>query len=344
MSETTAEVVGAAGAAGTSGTEGDPVLEVRDLQVRFGTKRGVAEVVNGISYDLYPGETLAIVGESGSGKSVGVLALMGLVPQPPGRVSGRVMFDGDDLLSMPDDRLRRIRGNRIAMIFQDPMTSLNPVRTVGYQLVEPLKIHTDLSDQAARERAIELLGLVGIPDPTTRIDVYPHEMSGGMRQRVVIAMGLACDPDVLIADEATTALDVTTQAQITDLVADLQERLGMGVIWITHDLGVVAGIADRVLVMYGGRIAEFTDVRSLYARPRHPYTAGLLGSLPLPGTTRPDVLTSIPGLPPDPIFMPPGCPFEPRCEHAEPDCADAPPPLEGGHHLAACYHPLEEPR
>ncbi len=245
-------------------------------------------------------------------------------------------------MALPDDQVRRIRGNRIAMVFQGPMTSLNPVRTVGWQVMEPLAIHTDLGGGARRERAIELLDLVGIPDPEARVDAYPHELSGGMRQRVVIAMALACDPEVLIADEATTALDVTTQAQITDLVAGLQERLGMAVIWITHDLGVVAGIADRVMVMYAGRIAEFAGVDELYASPRHPYTAGLLGSLPLPGTDRPDTLTSIPGLPPDPVAMPPGCAFAPRCTHAQDDCRATPPPLEGDEsHQAACYHPLE---
>lgn len=320
----------------------DSVMTVADLQVRFGTKRGVAEVVNGLTYDLRRGETLAIVGESGSGKSVGVLSLMGLVPQPPGRVTGEVVFDGTDILSGSDADMRRIRGNRIAMIFQDPMTSLNPVRTVGWQVMEPLTIHTDLHASDRRARAIELLDLVGIPDPDARVDVYPHEMSGGMRQRVVIAMALACDPEILIADEATTALDVTTQAQITDLVADLQERLGMAVIWITHDLGVVAGIADRVMVMYGGRIAEFASVDRLYAAPRHPYTVGLLGSLPLPGTDRPDTLTSIPGLPPDPVSMPPGCAFAPRCPKVQEDCRRTPPPLEGDDsHQAACYHPVK---
>lgn len=332
----------ASGATVTGGDGRDPILRVRGLEVAFGTKRGRAEVVNGLTYDLYPGETLAIVGESGSGKSVGVLSLMGLVPQPPARVTGEVWFEGEDLLANSDKQWRTVRGNKIAMIFQDPMTSLNPVKTVGYQIIEPLLLHTDLRGDAARDRALELLTLVGIPDPDARIDAYPHQLSGGMRQRIVIAMGLACDPDILIADEATTALDVTTQAQITDLVASLQERLGMAVIWITHDLGVVAGIADRVLVMYGGRIAEFASVDELYGEPRHPYTAGLLASLPLPGTERPDKLTSIPGLPPDPIAMPPGCAFAPRCPRVEDDCRVAPPPLEGDPtHVAACLHPLE---
>ena len=234
----------------------DPVLRVSDLRVRIGTKRGVANIVNGISYEVGAGETLAIVGESGSGKSVSVLALMGLLPQPPATVTGSVVFDGQELMGLSPKEWRSIRGKRMAMIFQDPMTSLNPVRTVGYQLVEPLSLHLGIRGADARKRAVELLDLVGIPSPDSRFDDYPHQLSGGMRQRVMIAMGLACDPDVLIADEATTALDVTIQAQITELVAGLQERLGMAVIWITHDLGVVASIADRVHVMYGGRFME----------------------------------------------------------------------------------------
>jgi oligopeptide/dipeptide ABC transporter ATP-binding protein len=321
----------------------DRVLSVRDLQVRFGTKRGVASVVNGISYDLERGETLAIVGESGSGKSVSVLALMRLLPEPPASISGSVQFGGQDLLALPEKELRSVRGNHLAMIFQDPMTSLNPVRRVGDQLMESMALHLDLIGDTARDRAIELLDLVGIPSPSERVDAYPHQMSGGMRQRVMIAMGLSCDPAVLIADEATTALDVTTQAQITDLVADLQEKIGMAVIWITHDLGVVASIADRVLVMYGGRFMEEAKVDDLYEAPRHPYTEGLLGSLPMPGAERPDQLVSIPGLPPDPVTMPLGCPFQPRCTYADQDrCAIEVPVLEpvDGAHRTACFHPL----
>ncbi len=321
----------------------EPILQVRDLGVRFGTKRGAAEVVNGISYDLHRGETLAIVGESGSGKSVGVLALMGLLAQPPASVSGSVRYHGNELVGLASKKWRGIRGMGIAMIFQDPMTSLNPVRTVGYQLAEPMELHLDLKGGAARQRAVELLDLVGIPSPEARIDDYPHQLSGGMRQRVMIAMGLACDPDVLIADEATTALDVTTQAQITELVAGLQERLGMAVIWITHDLGVVASIADRVHVMYGGRFMEQASVDELYAAPQHPYTEGLLGSLPMPGSDRPDRLVTIPGLPPDPVTMPPGCPFAPRCGYADnTQCTAAMPEmaLMAERHEAACYHPI----
>lgn len=322
-----------------------PILQVTDLRVRFGTKRGVAEVVNGISYDLSPGETLAIVGESGSGKSVGVLALMGLLAQPPASVEGSIQYRGEEVLGMPQKTLRQIRGKGMAMIFQDPMTSLNPVRTIGYQLTEPMAIHLDLKGDAATARAVELLELVGIPSPADRISDYPHQLSGGMRQRVMIAMALSCNPDILIADEATTALDVTTQAQITDLVAELQERFGMAVIWITHDLGVVASIADRVHVMYGGRFMEQARVDDLYADPRHPYTEGLLTSLPMPGSDRPERLATIPGLPPDPVAMPTGCPFAPRCAYSDADqCVQTMPAMSanGAGHDAACHYPLDE--
>ncbi|MFW6291302.1 MAG: ABC transporter ATP-binding protein [Spirochaetota bacterium] len=326
----------------------EPVLRVRDLRVRIGTKRGVANIVNGISYDLDAGGTLAIVGESGSGKSVSVLALMGLLPQPPATVTGSVVFDGRELMDLSPKEWRSVRGKRMAMIFQDPMTSLNPVRTVGYQLVEPLSLHLGIRGAEARERAVELLDLVGIPSPGSRFDDYPHQLSGGMRQRVMIAMGLACDPDVLIADEATTALDVTIQAQITDLVAGLQERLGMAVIWITHDLGVVASIADRVHVMYGGRFMEQALVNDVYAAPRHPYTEGLLGSIPMPGSERPEKLTTIPGLPPDPVTMPEGCPFAPRCPYSDgATCVETLPQMrsmDDDRHAAACHYPLEVQR
>ena len=323
-----------------------PILKVRDLRVRFGTKRGVAEVVNRISYDLSPGETLAIVGESGSGKSVGVLALMGLLPQPPASVEGSVLYKDRELLTLSAAEWRGVRGKGMAMIFQDPMTSLNPVRTVGYQLMEPMEQHLDIRGKDAEKQAIELLELVGIPSPEKRFSEYPHQLSGGMRQRVMIAMGLACDPDILIADEATTALDVTTQAQITELVARLQERIGMAVIWITHDLGVVASIADRVHVMYGGRFMEQASVDGLYASPRHPYTEGLLGSIPKPGSDRPDKLMTIAGLPPDPVLMPAGCPFAPRCRYADgKSCSSQVPAMttlvDG--HSAACHYPLEVP-
>jgi oligopeptide/dipeptide ABC transporter ATP-binding protein len=322
-----------------------PILSVRDLRVRFGTKRGVAEVVNGLDYDLHAGETLAIVGESGSGKSVSVLSLLGLVPQPPARVSGEITFAGRNLLDLPPDALRRIRGNDIAMIFQDPMTSLNPVLTIGRQITEILELHLGMGERDARTRAAELLDRVGIPAPDRRLDDYPHQFSGGMRQRVMIAMGLACDPQVLIADEPTTALDVTIQAQIVELIGSLQDQSGMAVIWITHDLGVVAGIADRVLVMYAGQVVEEAPVDDLYADPRHPYTLGLLGSLPVLGPDRPDELTSIPGLPPDPLDLPPGCAFHPRCPHRlDARCETERPPLRSvnGSHRSACFYEVPE--
>jgi oligopeptide/dipeptide ABC transporter ATP-binding protein len=317
------------------------LLEVRDLSVRFGTKRGVAEVVREVSWELDRGETLAVVGESGSGKSVSVLALLGLVPQPPGQVTGSVRFGGADLVGASPEALRRVRGNDIAMIFQDPMTSLNPVLTVGRQLTEHMELHLRLDAGAAKRRAIDLLERVGIPAPARRFAAYPHQLSGGMRQRVVIAMALACDPQVLIADEATTALDVTTQAQIIALVAELQADLHMGVVWISHDLGVVAGIADRVLVMYAGRVVEDAPVDRLYARPSHPYTRGLLGALPVLGAERAGELVAIPGLPPDPTDLPAGCAFHPRCSYRlDPRCETERPPLREvapGHRVASFY-------
>ncbi|MBW3557503.1 MAG: ABC transporter ATP-binding protein [Actinobacteria bacterium] len=319
---------------------GAPVLSVRDLRVRFGTRRGVAHVVNGISYDVHRGETLAIVGESGSGKSVSTLALTGLVPTPPGRVEGEVRFGDHDLVTADPTTLRGVRGRHIGMIFQDPMTSLNPVLTIGLQITESLEIHLGMSGAEARDRAVELLELVGIPKAAARLGDYPHQFSGGMRQRVMIAIGLACDPEVLIADEPTTALDVTTQAKIVDLVADLQERLGMAVIWITHDLGVVAGIADRVLVMYGGTVLEEGPVDELYGQPRHPYTRALLASLPVLGQRR-ERLQSIEGLPPDPTHLPAGCLFYERCpERLDERCALERPPLQsmGPGHRSACWY------
>ena len=306
----------------------DPVLQVADLQVRFGTKRGRADVVNGLTYDLYPGETLALVGESGSGKSVSTLALIGLVPQPPGKVTGEVRYDGRNLVEASDADIRRVRGNDIAMIFQDPMTSLNPVMTVGDQVTEGMKLHLGLSESDARSRAADLLSQVGIPAAASRLDNYPHQFSGGMRQRVMIAIGLACQPKVLIADEATTALDVTIQAQIVELIQQLQQDFGTAVIWITHDLGVVAGLADRVMVMYAGRIVEQAQVDDLYDEAMHPYTDGLLGSLPVLGQGRGEQLTAIAGLPPDPTAMPQGCAFWPRCPHRLDDrCETEQPPL-----------------
>ena len=317
------------------------LLEVKNLRTQFFTQDGVVHAVNGISYTLNEGETLAIVGESGCGKSVGVMSLIRLIPQPPGKiVDGEVLFDGRDLLKLDEDDLRSVRGNRIAMIFQDPMTSLNPVLTIGQQVGEALQLHLGMSKQQARQRSIELLEMVGIPDARKRIDDYPHQFSGGMRQRVMIAMGLSCNPQILIADEPTTALDVTIQAQITDLVKRLKNEVGMAIIWITHDLGVVAGLAERVLVMYAGYIIEEAGVYDLYANPRHPYTLGLLRSIPrLDETQRRAKLQPIEGLPPDLIDPPKGCPFAPRCSYRIDDCWEKNPSLETieRNHRVACW-------
>ncbi|CCG01267.1 ABC transporter ATP-binding protein [Blastococcus saxobsidens] len=311
----------------------EPVLAVEDLRVRLRTPRGLADVVNGLSYTVGPGETVAVVGESGSGKSVSVLALLGLLPARVATVTGTALLQGEDLLAMSPDRLRQVRGPGAGMVFQDPMTSLNPVLTIGRQLVEGIRAHGDVSKAAARSRAADLLREVGLPDPDRALDRYPHELSGGMRQRVVIAIALSNSPSLLIADEATTALDVTVQAQIIDLVEKLQADHGTGVIWITHDLGVVAGIADRVLVMYGGRCVEDGTVDDVLERPAHPYTRGLLGSLPdLAAPVGPDgevpELTAVPGLPPPPTDLPPGCVFWPRCPvRSDPRCEHEQPPL-----------------
>jgi peptide/nickel transport system ATP-binding protein len=305
-----------------------PVLEVADLRVDLRTPRGTAHVVNGLGYTVGAGETVAVVGESGSGKSVSVLALMGLLPARTATVTGRALLDGEDLLTMSPERLRQVRGPGVGMVFQDPMTSLNPVLTVGRQLTEGLRAHGSMSKAAARKRAVELLGEVGLPDPGRAVDRYPHELSGGMRQRVVIAIALSNSPSLLIADEATTALDVTVQAQIIDLVERLQTEHGTGVIWITHDLGVVAGIADRVLVMYGGRCVEDGTVDDVLERPAHPYTRGLLGALPDLATADDADLATIPGTPPPPTDLPDGCVFWPRCPvRGDVRCATEQPPL-----------------
>jgi oligopeptide transport system ATP-binding protein len=316
------------------------LLEVRNLKTQFFTQDGVVHAVNGISYHVNTGETVAIVGESGSGKSVGVMSLIRLIPQPPGKiVDGEVLFDGQDLLKLKEDELRDIRGNRIAMIFQDPMTSLNPVLTIGRQITEALELHLHMNKEQARKRAVQLLEMVGIPGADSRLDDYPHQFSGGMRQRVMIAMGLSCDPQLLIADEPTTALDVTIQAQIIDLTRRLQDELGMAVIWITHDLGVVAGMAQRVIVMYAGFIVEESDVSDIYARPRHPYTLGLLRSIPRLDLGRQKRLIPIDGLPPDLLEPPTHCPFAPRCQFAQDKCWQENPPLVevAPHHKAACW-------
>jgi oligopeptide/dipeptide ABC transporter ATP-binding protein len=318
----------------------EPVLSVRDLTVSFGTRRGRATVVDEVSWEVSAGETLAIVGESGSGKSVSALAVMGLLPTPPARVEGEALMGGRNLLELPERERRRTRGGDLGMVFQDPMTSLNPFLTIGRQLTEGMEYHLGLEGDELRDRAVHLLELVGIPAPKERLDDHPHQFSGGMRQRVMIAIALACDPKVLIADEATTALDVTTQAQIIEVLGRLQDELGMAVVWITHDLGVVAGIADRVAVMYAGQVVEDAAVDDLFADPRHPYTQGLLGSLPVIGAHGEDLAT-IPGLPPDPLRMPPGCRFWDRCAvRADGRCENEPPPVWGagpGHRVRTFY-------
>ncbi len=306
----------------------EPLLQVRDLQVQFNTENGIVRAVNGISFDLAAGETLGIVGESGSGKSVANLALLGLIPQPPGEiVGGRAELRGQDLLGKSHRELTSIRGNDIAMIFQDPMTALNPFLTIAEQLTEATRLHLGLSPKDALDHAIEMLQRVGIPAAKQRVFEYPHQFSGGMRQRVMIAMALSCQPDVLIADEPTTALDVTIQAQILDLMKDLQQKEGTAIILITHDLGVVASVCHRVLVMYGGRIVEQADVDSLFSRPQHPYTHGLLRSAPRWDDTRQQELVAIEGQPPDMAQLPAGCAFEPRCPHRVDRCQNEIPSL-----------------
>jgi len=315
------------------------LLEVKGLRTQFFTQDGVVHAVNGITYDIDEGETLGIVGESGCGKSVSVLSIMRLIPQPPGKiVGGEVWFDGRNIMELQEDEVRQVRGNRIAMIFQDPMTSLNPVLTVGTQVGEALQLHMGMDKAQARRRTIELLQMVNIPEAADRVDDYPHQFSGGMRQRVMIAMALSCNPQLLIADEPTTALDVTIQAQIIDLVKKLKDDIGMAVVWITHDLGVVAGLAERVLVMYAGYIVEEAAVKELYGDPRHPYTLGLLASIPRLDE-RKEKLTPIEGLPPDLIDPPPSCPFAPRCRFRIDRCLEENPALApvGPGHRIACW-------
>jgi peptide/nickel transport system ATP-binding protein len=289
------------------------MLEVRDLRVRFATDDGLVKAVDGLSFDLERGRTLGIVGESGSGKSVTSLAIMGLHRGGGTQITGEIRLDGEDLVSAGPDRVRQLRGSKMAMIFQDPLSALHPFYTVGAQIIEAYRVHHRVSKQVARKRAVELLGRVGIPQPAVRVDDYPHQFSGGMRQRVMIAMALSNDPELLIADEPTTALDVTVQAQILDLIVDLQAEFGSAVIIITHDLGVVAEVADEVLVMYAGRPAETGTATDVFRQPGHPYTWGLLGSMPRLDAARVDRLRPIPGTPPSLINVPPGCPFHPRC-------------------------------
>jgi peptide/nickel transport system ATP-binding protein/oligopeptide transport system ATP-binding protein len=318
-----------------------PVLEVENLKTVFRTRELTIHAVNGVSFSVKPGELLGVVGESGSGKSVTMMSLLRLLPEPPAHIeSGSVRFEGRELTALAGEDLRAIRGRDIGFIFQDPMTSLNPVFTVGYQISEPLRLHRAMSRTQAKKRAAELLALVGIPAPEQRLDDYPHQFSGGMRQRVMIAMALACEPKVLIADEPTTALDVTIQAQILELIRKLREELGMAIIWITHDLGVIAGIADRVMVMYGGLVVEEAPVGELFAHPRHPYTRALLETLPDVANQRGARLRAISGQPPHLGAFPQSCPFRPRCPEAQAKCAAANPALVAvlRHHSVACWN------
>jgi len=316
-----------------------PLLEVKELTTQFFTQDGVVKAVDSVSFFVNEGETLGIVGESGCGKSVSMLSVMRLIPQPPGKIVAGVLFDGRDLLKLSDDEIRQVRGNKIAMIFQDPMTSLNPVLTIGLQIREALEEHRGMNKSESRKRSAELLKMVGIAETERLLDNYPHQFSGGMRQRAMIAMALACNPQLLIADEPTTALDVTIQAQIVDLVKRLRDESGMAMIWITHDLGVISGLANRMQVMYAGHVVEEALVEDLYASPRHPYTLGLLGSLPRLDEARHTRLKSIEGLPPDLIDLPPGCTFEPRCVYAVEKCQQVRPELEpvGLGHRIACW-------
>ena len=323
-----------------------PLLEVEDLRTEFRSGGSVFAAVDGVSFTLSPGETLGIVGESGCGKSVTSLSIMRLVPNPPGRVAaGSIRFEGRNLLELPETEMRAIRGDAISMIFQEPMTSLNPVQTVGEQIIEAVHLHRAVSNAEARARALEMLRLVKIPSPETRLDEYPHQLSGGMRQRVMIAMALACDPKILIADEPTTALDVTIQAQILDLLRDLRERTGAAIMLITHDLGVVAEIAHRVVVMYAGRIVEEAPVGLLFSDPQHPYTLGLLGSIPRLGSDGDERLIAIEGVVPNPYALPPGCRFSPRCPLADDHCRREAPELREiahGHRTACWKAPLDQ--
>ena len=316
------------------------ILEVDNLQVQFNTPEGIVHAVNGISYKIKEGEAVAVVGESGCGKSVSMMSILGLIPIPPGKiVNGRATWLDRNLFELTEEEMEKVRGGEIGMIFQDPMTSLNPVLSIERQLTEALRKHYDMEMEPARKRAVELMELVGISDPERRLGDYPHQFSGGMRQRVMIAMMLACNPSLLIADEPTTALDVTIQAQIVDLVIRMREKMGMAMIWITHDLGVVAGLADRVIVMYAGYIVEEAVVDDLYERPLHPYTLALLAALPRVDRRREKRLKSIPGAPPNLLVEPHGCPFAPRCDYVIDQCRAEMPPLTpiGPNHKVACW-------
>ncbi len=318
----------------------DAILDVKHLETQFKTNEGIVHAVNGVSFHLKQGETLGIVGESGSGKSVTVMSMLRLIPNPPGKVvNGEALYVGKDLLKMSDQEIRHLLGAQISMVFQDPMTSFNPVLTIGRQMTEPLEIHHGVGKQAAVDRAVEILEMVGIPKARERLGDYPHQFSGGMRQRVMIAMALICSPQILIADEPTTALDVTIQAQIVELVKRLRDEIGMAIIWITHDLGIIAGLADRVLVMYGGQIVEEVPVVDLYLHPEHPYTIGLLASLPRLDEAGHRRLASIDGMPPVLLEKPSACPFAQRCQFAIERCWNENPTLKpvGPEHWAACW-------
>ncbi|GAA1172401.1 ABC transporter ATP-binding protein [Nesterenkonia xinjiangensis] len=321
-------------------TSHGPLLEVKDLHVEFRTKAGVAQAINGLNFTLNAGETLAILGESGSGKSVTAQTIMGILDMPPGHIAGgEILYRGEDLLTMPAEKRRRLRGTDISMIFQDALSSLNPVLPVGWQIAEMFRVHRGMKRRAAREKAIEMMRRVGIPAAEERVGDFPHQFSGGMRQRIMIAMAISLDPDVLIADEPTTALDVTVQAQVMRLLNDLQVEHNMGLILITHDLGVVADVADKIAVMYAGRVMEAADVFEIYRQPAHPYTRGLLESIPrIDGED--ERLKAIPGLPPMLTDMPPGCPFNPRCEFATDLCRSERPELREitRGHTSACHH------
>jgi oligopeptide transport system ATP-binding protein len=317
-----------------------PILDIRNLYTEFHTEYGVVKAVNGVSFVLTEGETLGIVGESGSGKTVTMLSVMQLIDSPPGRIAGgEVWFEGTNLLKLAGDKIRDIRGGKIAMVFQDPLTSLNPVFTIGEQLIEPLKAHLGLSGKSARDRARESLTQVGIPDPGQALDYYPHQFSGGMRQRTMIAMAISCNPSLLIADEPTTALDVTVQEQILQLIENLRQNLGMSIVWITHDLGVIAGLADRVIVMYAGEIVECSSTCVLFEDPRHPYTQGLLQSIPRVDIPKSEKLKPILGNPPDLIHLRMGCHFAPRCQYRITKCLSEHPELVevGPDHTSRCW-------
>jgi oligopeptide transport system ATP-binding protein len=316
------------------------ILEVKDLRTEFDSKDGVVRAVNGVSFKLHKGETLGVVGESGCGKSVSMLSIIRLLPIPPARIAaGSIRFLDRDLLKISNAEMQNLRGSKIAMVFQDPLSSLNPVLTIGYQLSEPIRLHLGSSPKEATDRAVEMLTLVGIPEARSRLGDFPHQFSGGMRQRVMIAMALSCNPPLLIADEPTTALDVTIQAQILDVVKRLREQFNMSLIWITHDLAIVAGLADRVIVMYSGFIVEEAPVKELFANPRHPYTRALLRSLPNITGSAGEMLETIEGLPPNLVKLPKGCPFAPRCTYTLDLCREQNPDLEeiSPGHKIACW-------